>query len=126
MTWVSERPAGERVPHGGTQPPDGLIEIGWFAKNRAGLTAARAAVAYALRSVAEVANACEDHGYAAFVGGINDFLVTHGTTGLCHTGRSSIHDHIQPITEGEKSITGDDGALQREFGSFSLDGGDAR
>ena len=68
----------------------------------------------------------EHHRHAAFIGGVNHFLVAHRAAGLNHAGGALVHHHVQAVAEREKRVAGDSRALQTQGRMAGLDGGDAR
>src|SRR5580658_450781 len=66
-------------------------------------------------SVAEVADAGEDHGEAETVGSGDDFGVALGTSGLDDGGGSGAGDFLDAVGEGEEGVGGSDRALEREL-----------
>ena len=65
-------------------------------------------------SVAEVANAGQDHGQSQAVGGGDDFIVPDGASGLDYSGSASFGDLFHAVRKGKESIRGGDSALQRQ------------
>ena len=67
-------------------------------------------------SVTEVAHAGKDHGHTRFIGGGNDFLITHGAAWLNHGGNAFTGRCVNGIAEREEGIGCHDRAL--DFQSF--------
>ena len=75
--------------------------------------------------MAEVAHATEHHGYTTLVGGVNDFVVAHGATGLDNAGGACIDHHIEAVAEGEERVARHHRTLQGQACVACLDAGDA-
>src|SRR5690554_5057787 len=71
-----------------------------------------------------MAHAGEDHGDAVLVGGVDDFLVTHGTAGLNHGGNTGFGGGINTIAEREERIRGHHRTLHFQVFVGGLDAGD--
>jgi hypothetical protein len=65
-------------------------------------------------SMPEMADSREDRGEAEAVGGGNDVVVLHGTTGLDDGGCAGSGDGFKSVREWEEGIGCGDGALKRE------------
>ena len=73
----------------------------------------------------EVADAGEDHGHAALVGGGDDLGITNRATRLDCSGGTGFGGGNETVGEGEEGITADDAAPQRKTGLASLPDGNA-
>ena len=74
----------------------------------------------------EVAVAGEDHGDITLVGGLDDFGVAHGSTGLDGGGGAGFGGGDEAVGEREEGVGTDDAALERKLGFPGLPDGDAR
>jgi len=74
--------------------------------------------------VTEMTHVREDHRHAMFVGGVDDFLIAHGATGLDHTGDSGSRSGINAIAEREECIGCHDGSLDFQTLVLGFDAGD--
>ncbi len=73
----------------------------------------------------EMADAGEDHGNAAVVGGLDDFLIADGAAGLDGAGGAGLGGGDEAIGEWEKGVTGYDAAGEGKAGVLGLPDGDA-
>ena len=61
-----------------------------------------------------------------FVGGVDDFLITHAAAWLDNGDSTGISEHVEAIAEREERVARGDRAGESQSGMFGFDLGDAR
>src|SRR5208337_3555486 len=74
-------------------------------------------------SMAEVADAGEDHGHAQPVGGSDDFLILDRAAGLDDGGGSGLGYGFKAVGEGKEGVGGGYATLEREDGLHGSEAG---
>ena len=74
--------------------------------------------------MSEMTHAGKDHGDMVFVGGGNDFIITHGAAGLNDGGNAGLSSGIDAIPEREKGIRSHDGTGNHQAFVGGFDAGD--
>src|SRR4051794_35415957 len=86
----------------------------------------RAGFAPRTQSMPEVANAGENHGYAALVRGGRHFVVAHAAARLYDRMRTGVNHYFESVPKGKESVGRDHRAIQAQAGILRLNRSDAR